>query len=221
MDLQKNIIIYISEYYGWLDTYSQIIAIEFDKFMELVVFKQTRLIGPEDIEKCWQALVLDTELYTKYCTTRFGKFIHYKILKLDQKLRSEQLKLTIKLYLEKYGYIANKMVWSQSQYSKIIKPTIEYQIKLNIQTKSGVNNLNLIYQFNSCDNFLNVKEIFGFKYQVPLRQIKIFINKTGLSDYKIKALQDFYLIGSNLEVPDKTNVSGLFNFDIKTFDLIY
>lgn len=217
MDLQKTITKYIGDYYGWLDTYTQIVVVEFDKFMELVVSKQNRLVGPEDIEKCWQALVLDTELYTRYCTARFGKYIHYKIVKFS----SEQLKLTTRLYLEKYGRIENKMVWAQTLFSKMVKPTIDYQIKINVQTKLGQNCLNLNYQFNSCESFYHIKEIFGFKYQIPIYKIKIFINKTGLSENKIKALEEFYSIGFNLEVPDKTNISGLFNFGIETFDLSY
>lgn len=222
MDLQKTITAYVSDYYGWLDVYTTFVVVEFDKFMELVALKQIQLTGPEDIEKCWQALVLDTELYTKYCLGRFGKFIHYKIPKLDFQTRQTNISNTIKIYLEKYGRIENKIVWNLPVKisSGFFHHDIKNEITINGYSKSGTKYFVLTHKFNSCDNFGYIKELVGYTYNLDVSKIKIFICKLGLPNYIIANIQEFYSWGSILEVPEKTNVSGLFGFGVKTFDLV-
>lgn len=220
MDILNILSVYISDHYGWLDSYSLLVVQEYNKFMELVNLSSIRLVGSEDIEKCWQAHVLDTQLYYDYCFNRFGKIIHYKIIHLDYSNRKIQLNYTIKLYIEKYFKLNNEIVWTQTLFPKTIRPDINYEIVLNVYSLTGKLYFIKTHKFNSCENFGYLKEIFSAKYQISLDHIKIYICKKDLSDSIINNVTMFYSFGSQLEIPNQINISGIFNFGIKIFDII-
>jgi hypothetical protein len=220
MDLEKIISTHIGEYYGWLDYYAQIVVFEFNRFMLLNAEQGCQLVGPEDIEKCWQALVLDTELYYKYCMGKFGQIIHYKILNLDSTTRFNKISQTFRLYLQKYGRFEYKIVWSQSILDKQIKHNINYEISINIYSKSGTKYLTFGHKFNSVEIFGHIKEYISQTYNLPIGVLKIYICKIGIPDFIINNVSSFYSLNTFLEIPDQTNISGLFKFGIKNFDLI-
>ncbi len=211
---------YISDYYNWLDSYADIVVIEYDKFMELVAVSGKQLIGPEDVEKCWQALVLDTELYYKYCMGRFGKIIHYKILNLSILEHQQELSKTYKLYLGKFTNTPNKFVWAVIPFSKPIKHFVKYEIEINVWSKAGVKYVGLIHGFNSSESFGYIKELVGNKYQIPVNLMKIYINKINLSELIITNTREFYKLDPKLEISDSINISGLYSFGVKSFDLV-
>lgn len=214
----KTISKYISDYYGWLDSYSNIVTIEYDKFMVLVFESEKQLIGPDDIEKCWQALVLDTELYYNYCMVKFGKIIHYKIL--NSPSRNQEIEKTYKLYIGKYKNAPNKLVWFRKMFSKPIKHFIKQEIEINVWSKSGTKYFVLIHGFNSAENFGYIKEIIEFKYQISIDSMKLFVNKLNVPTLSISNICEFYKLDSKLEISDSINISGLYSFGIRSLDLI-
>lgn len=220
MDLQKSITTYISDYYGWLNYYTKIVVVEFDKFMTICAENNKQLVGPQDIEKCWQALILDTDLYYNYCTKRFGKIIHYKILEIDSQTKRDELAKTYKLYLQKYAVCENKLVWSPNILEKNIRHNIDYNINVNIYSKSGKKHLTLTHAFNSVEIFGCIKELVNTMYNIPICRQKIYVCKLELQDFVINNVVNFYSLDSKLEILDQINISGLFNFGVKTFDLV-
>lgn len=218
----KTLSKYIAEYYNWLDSYANILVIEYDKFMELVALSGKQLIGPEDIEKCWQAHILNTELYHQYCMGRFGRIIHYKILNLSSQERVEQIDKTYKLYLSKCtsNTPPNKLVWVKNPFSKPLNHWVSHQIEINIWSKTGKKYAQLVHQFNSAESFGYIKELIGYKFNIPSHPTKIYVNKLNLSELVLENLKSFYKLDSKLEIPDSLNVSGVYSFGIGSFDLV-
>jgi len=216
----KTISIYIADYYNLLEAYTDILVIEYDKFMDLVFASNKQLICPEDIEKCWQALVLDTELYYQYCMRKYGKIIHYKILKLSSQERNQQIDKTYKLYINKHSVVPNKLIWSKPIFSKSLYHWNKQQIDINVLSKSGKKYFILTHGFNSVDNFGNIKELIAYKYQVSVGLIKIYVNKINLSELTISNICEFYKLDPKLEILDSINISGIYSFGVASFNLI-
>lgn len=216
----KTISKYIAGYYNWLDSYTDIVVIEYDKFMDLVFTSENQLIGPEDIEKCWQALILHTELYYEYCMKKFRKIVHYKILKLSSQERTEQIEKTYKLYVSKHMCIPNKLIWAKPIFAKPIYHFDNQQIEINVWSKSGTKYFSLTHEFNSVENFGFIKELIGYKYQIATGFMKIYVNRLGVSEIILSNIRSFYKLDVKLEIPDSLNISGLYSFGIKSFDLV-
>lgn len=216
----KTISKYIAEYYNWLDSYTDILVIEYNKFMDLVFASGKQLIGPDDIEKCWQAHILHTELYYQYCMGRFGKILHYKILNLDSQTRIEEIDKTYKLYVSKHMSAPNKLIWTKPIFQKAVIHYIKQQIEINIWSKLGTKYLVFTHEFNSAENFGYIKQLVSYKYQISIDLIKIYVNKLNLSELVLENLKSFYKLDLKLEIPDSLNISGVFSFGIKSFDLV-
>jgi hypothetical protein len=175
---------YISEYYNWLNEYTKMVVYEYDKFMEIVsCTNNIRLIPPDDIEKCWQAHILYTELYYKYCINKFGRIINYKPI-FNPINKKENIEKTYKLYLEKYGNTKNKIIWSLSNFSTQIKHNLVPIITINLYKKSGNFIKNFNYYPNSVDQF-NIKQIIELYKLKEDHEIETNLNIISFINYNI------------------------------------
>jgi hypothetical protein len=205
---------YISEYYNWLNEYTKMVVYEYDKFMEIVnSTNNLRLIPPDDIEKCWQAHILDTELYYKYCIEKFGRMIHYKPI-LDHINKRENIQKTYKLYLEKYGNTKNKIIWTLSDFSTKIKHNLVPIIKINLYKKSGDFIKYFNYYPNSVDQFDVIINLISLRYNIQVKYIKIYIDKTNTNEFNIKQINEFYKLKEGYDINTNLNIINFVNYNI-------
>ena len=87
-------------------------------------------------------------------------------------------------------------------------------------SKSGTKYFVLTHGFNSAENFYYIKELIAYKFKISINLMKIFVNKLNLSKFTISNICEFYKLDPKLEISDTINISGLYCFGVKSFDLV-
>ena len=206
----KNLANQLANYYNWLDTYSEQVVFEYNKFMELKN-NYNSIIPPDEINKCWQFHILSTESYNSYCMTKFNKFIHYN---LDKVINKEQkINETIEIYKKVFYAFKYPIVWSLStkisSYEHLKLNNIKLYIKDNILLFSCTNN----------DTIKDLKHIIGLKYNLNTNDIKIsFSNKNDIYNNNINNIPNIchlYKLNKISFLPDCIHLINLYNYYIK------
>jgi hypothetical protein len=108
----------LSNYYSWLDGYTKMVLFEYEKFM-LLHKKYDEICPSDDVEKCWQYHIMDTQTYSLFCDAICGKMIHYSIklnsdIVIDRNKKNEMMKKCRKCYCDEYGAFKYDIVWSST-----------------------------------------------------------------------------------------------------------
>jgi len=131
----NDIIIGLSNYYGWLITYCQFVVFEYERFLALE-HNYGNLLAPEIIEQCWQYHILNMKHYQDYCIKQFNKIISYKpIYFANSNDRNDKILLTKKYYNKHYGNFFHSMVWIHNVCSRMTKHTTNKKILLYVKNK--------------------------------------------------------------------------------------
>lgn len=204
----KKLINQIANYYNWLDTYSEQVVFEYNRFMELKINHHS-IIPPDEINKCWQFHILSTESYNNYCMTKFKKFINYN---LDKVINKEQkINETIEIYKNVFFTFKYPIVWSIS--TKI--PSYEH-LKLN-NIKLYIKDNILLFSCTNNDTIKDLKYIIGLKYN--LNDIKItFSNRYDIYTNNINNIPiicHLYKLNKISVLPDCIHLNNLYNYNIK------
>ena len=163
----KNLATELSNYYNWLDSYSNQVVFEYERFMDLKN-NNPLLIPPDEINKCWQYHILSTESYQEYCISRFKKFIHYN---LDKKInKKDRINETINAYNKLYYSFKYPIVWLIYTNMNIYEHIKLNNIKLFIKDKI------LIYSCSNNDTINDLKHILSLQYNCNKDNIKICFN---------------------------------------------
>ena len=70
------------------------------------------------------------------------------------------------------------------------------------------------------EHFGYIKELVSYKFQISVGLMKIYVNKLNLSELTIANIREFYKLNPKLEISDTINISGLYSFGVKSFDLV-
>eukprot|EP01038_Epipyxis_sp_PR26KG_P011501 gene11501-15406_t len=76
----------------------EVVFKEWERFM-ILKSNNDDISPPDDVDRLWHQIILDTKLYTYYCEQHFGKIIHHDPSNSeDQEARIERLNFTLCLY---------------------------------------------------------------------------------------------------------------------------
>ena len=217
----KKLAEYISEYYNWLDVYSAMVVFEYDRIMKIMFVKNySKFNLPDDIEKCWQAHILDTEFYSQYCMENFGKIIHYKPLRLN-KNKDKDIKPILGFYQEKHNIPKYEIVWKIINFPIEIHHHLISNIKLNLFKMSGKSIITYHYSPNASDTFQTVIDILSSKYYVENKDINIYIDKNQVREFDLKQICKEFIIKETLEISPRYNIISFLNNHIKSYNIIF
>jgi hypothetical protein len=190
---------------------------EYEKFLNLYYLTPNiNLIPPDDIERCWQAHILDTELYYKYCISKFGKILHYKLNLFKKK---EDIAHTYKLYLQKYGEPKYKLIWTISTFRNMIKHNLIPEIKLDIYDK--FNKLIQCYYFypNSLDTFDKIFIFINIRYNINVQRCKIYIDINKANNINLKQVTEVFKLNKDGEISNKFKIIDFVNNNITNYNI--
>jgi hypothetical protein len=216
----KKLAEYISEYYNWLDVYSAMVVFEYDRIMKIMFVKNCSKFNlPDDLEKCWQAHILDTEFYSQYCMENFGKIIHYKP-QLNN-IKNKDIKLILGFYQEKHNYPKYEIVWKINNCPIEIRHYLISNIKLNLFKMSGKYIIAYHYSPNASDTFQTVVDILSSKYYVENKNIKIYINVNEVREFDLKQTSTEFKLNETYEITHNLNIISFLNNHIKSYNIIF
>ena len=208
----KKLAIEISNYYNWLESYSNQVVFEYDRFMELKN-NNPLLIPSDEINKCWQYHILSTESYIDYCTKKYKKFIHYNLNKIINK--QNRINETIDAYKKIYHYFKYPIVWSLSSNMQIYEHVKLNNIKLFIKDKI------LIYSCCNNDTIHDLKHILSLQYNCKKDNIKIGFNNINNiytnNIYNINNINQIYNIILGKYLIDSIYLNHLYINNLKEF----
>ena len=216
----KKLAEYISEYYNWLDIYSAMVVFEYDRIMKIMFAKNcSNFHLPDDIEKCWQAHILDTEFYSQYCIQHFGKIIHYKPNLNNTK--NKDIKPILGFYQEKHNIPKYEIVWKINNFPIEIRHHLISNIKLNLFKMSGKSIISYNYSPNASDTFQTVIDILSSKYYVENKNIKIYINVNEVREFDLKQTSTEFKLNETYEITHNLNIISFLNNHIKSYNIIF
>jgi hypothetical protein len=209
---------YVSKYYNWLDTYSTMVVYEYTKFLHIFnLTTNIKLIPTDDIERCWQVHILNTEEYYKYCIEKFGKIIHYKPNLIKKK---EDINKTYKIYLQNYGEPKYKLVWTINNFNILIVHNLIPEIKLTVLDK--LNKIIGIYNYypNSVETFEIIIDLINIRFNCNKKNIKIYIDRSKTSNLNLKNIYQTFKLNNNGQIPNELKIIDLVNNYIINFCVI-
>jgi hypothetical protein len=218
----KKLAEYISEYYNWLDVYCAMVVFEYDRIMKIMFVKNCSKFNlPDDIEKCWQAHILDTEFYSQYCMENFGKIIHYKPLKLIDNKKNKDIKPILGFYQEKHNFPKYEIVWKINNFCTEIRHHLISNIKLNLFKISGKYITAYHYSPNASDTFQTVIDILSSRYYVENKDIKMYINVNDVTEFNLKQICTEFKLNETYEISHRYNIVSFLNNHIKSYNIIF
>jgi hypothetical protein len=234
----KQLAEYISKYYNWLYLYTVMVVFEYNRVMKIIHLKSNNTLNdsnetfkldlPGDIEKCWQAHILDTESYSKYCMKKFGKIIHYKP-NLNNNKSNLNNKLDIKttldlyqeIYQEKYNFPKYELVWRINGLSQDVIHSLICNIKLILFNNSNKYISSYNFLPKSFNTFQNIIDILSFKFNIHNKNIKIFINISDVDKFILKKICTEFKINETYEIMYNFNIFSFLNNNIKSYNIIF
>lgn len=102
----------IAIYHNWSIEYCNKVIFEYERFLYLRL-DNLNIIASDDIYKLWKYHILNTENYSTYCLTKFGKIInHNSFIEMNKETRNNRLILTVQEYIKRFSNIMYQDVWT-------------------------------------------------------------------------------------------------------------